>query len=40
MPDTPSFTTVGDEPLEARIVAWVLGDTSAFEAAELDRLCE
>lgn len=39
MPDTPSFTTVGDEALEARIVAWVLGDASAFEAAELERLC-
>ena len=25
--------------LEARIVAWVLGEASAFEAAELGRLC-
>jgi Mg-chelatase subunit ChlD len=31
---------VGDESIEARIVAWVLGDASAFEAAELERLCE
>jgi tetratricopeptide (TPR) repeat protein len=34
------FTTVGDEPVEARIVAWVLGEASAFEAAELERLCD
>ena len=33
------FTTIGDEPVEARIVAWVLGEASAFEAAELERLC-
>ncbi len=39
MNDTP-FDTVGDEPVEARIVAWVLGEASAFEAAELERLCE
>ena len=39
MNDTP-FDTVGDEPVEARIVAWVLGESSAFEAAELERLCE
>lgn len=38
-PPTP-FETVGDAPVEARIVAWVLGETSAFEAAELERLCE
>jgi hypothetical protein len=38
MNDTP-FTTIGDEPVEARIVAWVLGEASAFEAAELERLC-
>jgi Mg-chelatase subunit ChlD len=36
----PPFDTVGDESVEARIVAWVLGETSAFEAAELERLCE
>ena len=36
--DTP-FTTVGDEPIEARIVAWVLGEASGFEVAELERLC-
>ncbi len=39
MNDTP-FDTIGDEPVEARIVAWVLGESSAFEAAELERLCE
>ncbi|NQX02567.1 hypothetical protein HQ447_18065, partial [bacterium] len=39
--ETPTpFDTVGDAPVEARIVAWVLGETSAFEAAELERLCE
>jgi Domain of unknown function (DUF3520)/von Willebrand factor type A domain/von Willebrand factor len=38
-PPTP-FDTVGDEPVEARIVAWVLGEASTFEAAELERLCE
>lgn len=31
---------VGDEALEARIVAWVLGEASPFEAAELEKLCE
>lgn len=36
----PPLETVGDESVEARIVAWVLGETSAFEAAELQRLCE
>ena len=30
---------VGDEALEARIVAWVLGEASSFEAAELEKLC-
>ena len=40
MPNKPTFDTIGDEPLEARIVAWVLGDASAFEATELERLCE
>jgi hypothetical protein len=40
MPNKPTFDTIGDEPLEARIVAWVLGETSAFEAAELERLCD
>lgn len=34
------FTVHGDEALEARIVAWVLGEASAFEEAELERLCE
>src|SRR5215213_8325608 len=36
----PTFDTVGDEPIEVRIVAWVLGEASAFEAAELERLCD
>ena len=40
MNDQPPFDTVGDEPIEARIVSWVLGEASAFEAAELERLCE
>lgn len=34
------FEAIGDQPVEARIVAWVLGESSAFEAAELERLCE
>ena len=38
MNDTP-YTAIGDEPVEARIVAWVLGEASAFEVAELERLC-
>lgn len=37
--DSNPLEPVGDEPIEARIVAWVLGDASAFEAAELERLC-
>ncbi|MEI7956760.1 MAG: hypothetical protein WCJ66_16470, partial [Verrucomicrobiota bacterium] len=40
MSQKPPFATIGDEPIEARIVAWVLGDASAFEAAELERLCD
>ncbi len=36
----PPFDILGDAPVEARIVAWVLGEASAFEAAELERLCE
>lgn len=39
MQESP-FDTIGDEPIEARIVSWVLGEASAFEAAELERLCE
>jgi Domain of unknown function (DUF3520)/von Willebrand factor type A domain len=35
-----AFDTVGDESLQARIVAWVLGESSASEAADLERLCE
>jgi Mg-chelatase subunit ChlD len=34
------FDVVNDEAIEARIVSWVLGDASAFEAAELERICE
>ena len=38
--ETPNlFETVGDGPLEARIVAWVVGEASSFEVAELERLC-
>jgi hypothetical protein len=37
--DNPPRETAADEPAEARIVAWVLGEASAFEAAELERLC-
>ncbi|MEO7099420.1 MAG: von Willebrand factor type A domain-containing protein [Luteolibacter sp.] len=40
MNDSTPFDTIGDEPIEARIVSWVLGEASAFEAAELERLCE
>jgi Mg-chelatase subunit ChlD len=40
MKDLIPFDTVGDESVEARIVAWVLGEASAFEATELERLCE
>lgn len=40
MNDETPYTTIGDEPVEARIVAWVLGEASAFEVAELERLCE
>ncbi len=40
MSNKTSFTAHGDEPVEARIVSWVLGEASAFEAAELERLCE
>ncbi|MGD7653222.1 MAG: VWA domain-containing protein, partial [Verrucomicrobiales bacterium] len=39
MSDESSYTAVGDEALEARIVAWVLGEASAFEAEELEKLC-
>jgi Mg-chelatase subunit ChlD len=31
--------TIGDEALEARIVAWILGEASAFEASELEARC-
>src|SRR5687768_4432658 len=34
-----SLPPTGDDALEARIVAWVLGEASSFEAAELEKLC-
>lgn len=34
------LTPQGDEALEARIIAWVLGEASPFEAAELEALCQ
>lgn len=40
MNDETPFTAHGDEPVEARIVSWVLGEASAFEVAELERLCD
>ncbi|MFC7336113.1 von Willebrand factor type A domain-containing protein [Haloferula chungangensis] len=41
MKDEPRkpLEALGDEALEARIVAWVLGEASAFEAAELEERC-
>jgi Mg-chelatase subunit ChlD/uncharacterized protein involved in exopolysaccharide biosynthesis len=38
-PPTP-LDSEHDTTVEARIVSWVLGEASAFEAAELERLCE
>jgi hypothetical protein len=38
-PLTPTSPN-GQDPVEARIVAWVLGETSAEESAEIERLCE
>jgi Mg-chelatase subunit ChlD len=35
----PPLEPLGDASLEARIVAWVLGEATAFEAEELKRLC-
>jgi len=37
--DPQPLVPVTDEVMEARIVAWVLGEASAFEIAELERLC-
>jgi Mg-chelatase subunit ChlD/tetratricopeptide (TPR) repeat protein len=34
-----SLPPSGDDALEARIVAWVLGEASPFEATELEKLC-
>ena len=33
------LNAVGDEKMEARIVAWVLGQASTFEAEELEKFC-
>ena len=33
------LNTIGDDALEARITAWVLGEASSFEAGELEKLC-
>lgn len=38
--DQTTLNPVGDDAMEARIVAWVLGQASAFEAAELESWCE
>jgi len=40
MNDSTPHDPAHDAPIEARIVSWVLGEASAFEAAELERLCE
>ena len=37
--ESSPLEAVTDEATEARIVAWVLGEASGFEAAELERLC-
>ena len=37
--DSTPYQAQGDEALEARIVAWVLGEASPFEVDELKRLC-
>ena len=37
--DANPLEPVTDEATEARIVAWVLGEASAFEITELERLC-
>ena len=38
--DQTTLNPVGDDAMEARIVAWVLGQSSAFEATELETWCE
>jgi len=38
--ETPPYQVHGDDALEARIVAWVLGESSPFEVEELKRLCD
>ena len=37
--DPTLYQTRGDDALEARIVAWVVGEASPFEVDELKRLC-
>lgn len=37
--DQTTLNPVGDEIMEARIIAWVLGQASAFEAGELEKIC-
>ncbi|NJM36762.1 MAG: DUF3520 domain-containing protein [Akkermansiaceae bacterium] len=36
----PPIDSLDDESVEAHITAWVLGEASAFESAELERLCQ
>ncbi len=40
MNEFPSHEPGNEERLQARIVAWVLGEASAFEAEELQNLCK
>ena len=42
MKDEPRkpLEALGDEVLEARVVAWVLGEASAFEVEELEQACK
>ena len=38
-PPNPDLHPFIEPELEARVVAWVLDEASAFEVAELERLC-
>lgn len=40
MHEITTIDFAGDDPVQARIVAWTLGEASSFEAAELERLCQ
>jgi von Willebrand factor len=40
MQEITTIDFTGDDPVQARIVAWTLGEASSFEAAELERLCQ